>query len=171
MKKNEKNITAVDLPDIGFKGEVAKIIESLKEEGLDLELPVIKALKDHFTTAPEKITRSFSQKVIKSGFIKNGQLDENTHLYPDMHMIMQTCKKVKVTEEYEHLIIDNFNELYNITKSKGHIPEEVFDNLGFPQVRNHSDQEVCLQPFPLSSHVSPSLTTSLSLVSLQPHHG
>ena len=71
-------------------------------------------------------------KTIKRGFIENGMIDSKSHLYPDVTMMLKTCKS-EVKQEYEDLLFDNFSYLYKTMKTKGHIKEEVYDSLGFPK--------------------------------------
>ena len=54
----------------------------------------------------------------------------------------QISKLSKFKKEYEDLIVDNFTELYTTMKNKGHIPEEVYDRLGFIQDTNYDGDEV-----------------------------
>ena len=69
-------------------------------------------------------------------------LDEKTHTYPDIFKMMRTFKLLDFKKEYENLIMDNFSELYNTMKNNGHIPEEVYDRLGFIKDTNYDGEDV-----------------------------
>ena len=72
-----------------------------------------------------------SPKTTKKGFIENGMIDSKTHTYPDLTMLLRTCKS-EFTQEHEDLFFTNFSKLYTAMKTDGHIKEEVYDAIGFP---------------------------------------
>ena len=51
-------------------------------------------------------------KTTKRGFIENGMIDEKSHLYPDVTMMVKTCKG-EAKQEHKDLLFTNFSELYN----------------------------------------------------------
>ena len=64
-------------------------------------------------------------------------IDSNTHTFPDLICMLQTCKG-DIKQEVEDTIIKNFSELYQEMNSKGHIEEEVYDRLQFPKDTNYA---------------------------------
>ena len=138
-----KNTTAQARPNIGYKGLVVDIIRGLHTTGqLNLDLPIRKALIDHIVTAPDVFTTAMREKNLMKGFIENGMIDKNTLTYPDFKKLLQTCKLSDFKREYEDLIVNNFNELYELTNECGHIPEDVFNRLGFPKDTDYDGDTV-----------------------------
>ena len=45
-------------------------------------------------------------------------------------------------ERYENLLFDNFSDLYKTTNNNGHIPDEVYERLGFPPDTNYNGDEI-----------------------------
>ena len=62
-------------------------------------------------------------------------IDSITGIFPDMHAIMKTCKRV-LTKEEEELVVSTFPVLYKKAIDKGEIPEDLFtvSNLLFPTI-------------------------------------
>ena len=52
-------------------------------------------------------------------------IDKKTELYPDLHVILKTCKR-EITKEEEDLVFASFPILYKKMLEKGHIPEDLF---------------------------------------------
>ena len=138
-----KNTTAQARPNIGYKGLVVDTIRGLHTtRQLNLDLPIRKALIDHIVTAPDVFTTAMREKNLMKGFIENGMIDKNTLTYPDFKKLLQTCKLSDFKREYEDLIVNNFNELYELTNECGHIPEDVFNRLGFPKDTDYDGDTV-----------------------------
>ena len=68
--------------------------------------------------------------------------DEETHTYPDVHKMLNTCKLRYFKQEYENLLFYNFSQLYQTMKNNGRIPEEVYDRLIFPPYTNYNGDEI-----------------------------
>ena len=107
-----------------------------------LKVPVRKAMIDHIASCPEIYGKEMQPKTTKKGHVENGMEDEETHTYPDMHKMLKTCKLQDFKQEYENLLFDIFSELYQTIKNNGHIPEEVYDILGFPPDTNYNGDEI-----------------------------
>ena len=75
-------------------------------------------------------------RTTKKGFIHNGMIDANTHTFPDLIRMLQTCKG-EIKQDVEDTIINNFSELYQEMNTKGHIEEEVYNRLRFPKDTNY----------------------------------
>ena len=144
LKAETKTTTAVNLPSgYGLKGQLEDELDRLKAGGvLILKTPARKAIIDHVVTCPEIYGSAMKPKTTKKGYIKNGMIDELTEIYPDIITMLQTCKLQDVKQEYEDLLFDNFSILYQTMKSKGHIPEELYDQLGFPPDTNYAGDKV-----------------------------
>ena len=108
-----------------------------------LKPPAKKSIIDHVVSCPDIYTKSMHPKTTKKGYVQNGMLDENTHTYPDLFKMMRTCKLSNFKKEYEDLIVENFTELYITMKNNGHIPEEVYDRLGFIKDTNYDGDHTC----------------------------
>ena len=61
--------------------------------------------------------------------------------YPGLFTMLKTCKQI-LTKQYEEFLLNNFSTLYQIAKKESHIPEKVFDTLGFPMDFNYIGDEV-----------------------------
>ena len=143
VKEGSKTTTAENLPHgFGLKGYLEDIFDQKKACGeLILKLPTRKAIIDHAVSCPEIFSKAMAPKTTKRGFIENGMIDSQLHLYPDMTKMLQTCKS-EIKQEHEDLLLDNFSELYKLMKIEGNIKEEVYDCLGFPQDTDYSGAEV-----------------------------
>ena len=69
-----------------------------------------------------------------------GWLIKNKMIYPDLFAVLKTCKQT-LTEQHKQLLFDNFPILYQTTQNKGHIPEEMFNQLNFPMYTNYVGEE------------------------------
>ena len=69
-------------------------------------------------------------------------IDEEIKTYPGIYMMMKTCKLIDFKQEYENLLFDNFSELYQIMKNIGHIPEDIYNRLGFPPDTHYGGKDV-----------------------------
>ena len=54
----------------------------------------------------------------------------------------KTCKLQDFKQEYKDLVFNNFSELYQYMEAHGHIPEEVYDRIGFPKDTNYASEPV-----------------------------
>ena len=113
IKSLTKTTTAVHLPrGFGLKGYLEDMFDLKKaSEELILKLPARKAIIDHCVCCPEIFAKAMTPKTTKRGFIENGMIDSKSHLYPNVTMMLKTCKS-EVKQEYEDLFIDNFSYLY-----------------------------------------------------------
>ena len=144
VKVDDKTMTSVNLPSgFGLKGMIEYELDRLSAEGkLKLKLPTRKALVDHTATCPNSFGKAMHPKTTKKGFIVNGMLDENIHTYPDIVKLLKTCKLQDFKQEYEDLVFSNFSELYQCMKTHGHIPEEVYNRMGFIKDTDYKGKEV-----------------------------
>ena len=125
-----------------MKGYIEDQFNILTVKGvLILKLPARKAILDHIVSCPEIFGKLMSPKTTKNGFIKNGMIDKLTHLYPDMNILLKTCK-----QEFKHKQVDkvysNFSKLYSIMQVKGYIKEKVYDRMGFIRDTNYENEIV-----------------------------
>ena len=56
--------------------------------------------------------------------------------------LLRTCKIKDLPKEYKDLILNNFSTLYKVNLERGEIPQEVFNDLGFPMDTNYAAKEV-----------------------------
>ena len=75
-------------------------------------------------------------------YIENGMIDKNTHTYPDVIKMLQTCKLQEVKKEYEDLLFDNFSVLHKVMKNKDHIPKDIYVRLWFMPNTNYAEETV-----------------------------
>ena len=107
-----------------------------------LKLPARKAMINHIVSCPEIYEKAMQPKATKKGFVENGMEDNDTHTYPDIHKMLKTCKLQDFKQEYESLLSADFSQLYQCMKNDGHIPEEVYDQIGLPPDTNYEGEEV-----------------------------
>ena len=143
LKASNKTTTATNLPNgFGLKGFISDTFDKLNANGvLHLKLPARKAIIDHCVCCPEMFGKAMSPKTTKKGFIENGMIDSKTHTYPDLTMLLRTCKS-EFTQEHEDLFFKNFSKLYTAMKTDGHIKEELYDAIGFPSDTNYAGETV-----------------------------
>ena len=67
--------------------------------------------------------------------------DQTKSRYPVLLKILGTCCSTLPKELYQK-VFDNVTYLYSVMIDQGHIPEDVFDELGFPQDRDVNGKEV-----------------------------
>ena len=139
-----KTTTAINVPSgFGLKGEIEYELDCLQASGkLILKLPSKKAIIDHIVSCPEIYGKAMQPKTTRKSFVINRMMDEITHTYSDVYMIMKICKLQDYKKEYEDLLFNNFSELYQTMKLNGHIPEDVYDRLGFPADTNYAGEKV-----------------------------
>ena len=77
----------------------------------------------HDAASPERII---------DGFLESGMLDRSGHSCPDFNGILRTCQRNITTEEH-NLAKDEFERLYEFQNIHGHIPDVMYDDLGFTQ--------------------------------------
>ena len=152
-KSENKTTTSVNIPrGFGLKGIIEEEFNTLAAKGvLILKLPARKAILDHIVSCPEIFGKSMSPKTTKKGFVKNGMIDEITHLYPDIHMMLKTCKQ-EVKQEQVDKVYTNFPELYSIMQAEGHIREEVYNRMGFNKDTNYQN-DVVIKPDNISNEM------------------
>ena len=78
---------------------------------------------------------------LKKGFIANGMIDIGSETCPDIDVMLGTLTRELTEHEYD-LVQNNFNELLHIQMREGHISDEVYDRIGFPNDVNHQGQVV-----------------------------
>ena len=92
VKEGSKTTKAENLPHgFGLKGYLEDIFDQKKACGeLILKLPTRKAIIDHSVSCPEIFSKAMAPKTTKRGFIENGMIDSQLHLYPGMTKMLQT---------------------------------------------------------------------------------
>ena len=100
-----KTMTVVNLPrGFGLKGFLEEMFDMKKASGeLTLKLHARKAIIDHCVCCLEIFGKAMSPKKTKRGFIENGMIDVKSHLYPDVTMMLKTCK-CEVKQEHANLL-------------------------------------------------------------------
>lgn len=72
---------------------------------------------------------------IMEGFVANGFVDSKLQRYPDFDKLLATCRKDPTHDQYNKCI-ESLPNLYQHVISNGHIPDEIFESLGFPLDRD-----------------------------------
>ena len=109
------------------------MLKKQEEAGiLNLSYKHKKAIVDFISCAPGISAKAApTPYTISQGFKLNGMVDENIGFYPYFYKIIGTvCQKL--TQDEIKLCEDSFDELFDCQVEHGHIPEELFDKLGFP---------------------------------------
>ena len=86
-------------------------------------------------------TKAATRGNILHGFYKSGLIDRTKSRYPVLLKILGTCRSTLPKELYQK-VFDNFTYLYSVMMDQGHILEDVFGELGFPQDRDVNGKEV-----------------------------
>ena len=109
MKAENKTTTAINLPHgFGLKGFLEDTFDLLKAKGiLNLKLPAQKAMIDHCCCCPDFLGKAMAKKTTKEGFIVNGMIDSKTETYPDVTMLLRTCK-LEILQKHEDLLLGIF---------------------------------------------------------------
>ena len=81
---------------------------------------------------PTAIKRAYTEKEILRSFILGGNLDEESRSAVDLIIVFNTLKRLWKIEDRERWIKD-LPHLVKTMLKFGHIPEKVFDELGYPE--------------------------------------
>ena len=143
LRATSKTTTATNLSHgFGLKGYLDDTFDNRKASGaLTLKLPACKAIVDRIVSCSDIFGKAMSPKTTKRGFIENGMIDEQTHTYPDIVKMLQTCK-ADVKQEAKRIIFTHFYKMYTIMKTDGHIKEELYDRIGLDQDTNYAGDEI-----------------------------
>ena len=148
MKGLEKSVTvsATPLERHPLKRSITKAFSKLQDEGrLYLKDTKKKALVDFVASYPEMAVKGLTREGIMEGFLANGMVDSKFQRYPDFHKLLATCRKDPTVDEYKNCV-ENVPVLYQHVINNGHIPDDIFESLGFPldmdeegtiETRNH----------------------------------
>ena len=133
IEEEYNKLTLADLP--GVDDTMKKRLEdSIQECGvrLDLKGPRKQAIINTVCTYPSIATKAFTSKNAKQGFILNANLDTKYKLFPSFDGILGTCKR-KIPKEVFDRFMNNVQYLYDIMEKLGHIPEDIWDEIGIPE--------------------------------------
>jgi hypothetical protein len=108
---------------------------------LILSLTKRHALTDFISCLPDMTTKAVTRGNILHGFEANGVIDQNTKRFPDFDKILATCRMLPTQEEYD-LCVRSFPTLFEHQLQYGHVPDELFEELGFPVDRDTDRKEV-----------------------------
>lgn len=109
------------------------IVDALsKHKHLDLASKRRGPLIDFLTTLPGNLTRAATGNNIIAGSIENGMIDKETQSTPDIYNMISTCRRLVLADELK-LCEESFPALYKHQLEHGHIPDSVYDALGFAQ--------------------------------------
>ncbi len=134
-------VTNVDASRHPMKMKVMIAFQSDEMKHLNLGPKKTASLIDFISVFPALATRAAMRTNIMHGGYQNGMIDEDKARYPVMNKVLSTCRQSIPNELYTKLI-DNFSYLYKTAVELGHIPEEVYDEIGFPMDSDVHGKEV-----------------------------
>ena len=76
------------------------------------------------------------------GFKQNGMIDAEKAMYSDFEVMFATCRISISAKEYK-LCVNSFLYLFQQYLKKGHVDNEVFEDLGFPVDQDADYQSIC----------------------------
>ena len=104
----------------------------LKESKVEFRGKHEAALLSFLGRLPDILGKMATRNNIKKAFVRNGMVDKETGTSPDLFEMLNTIPG-KLSASAHDLIMNNFEELFNIQRTKGRIPDEDFQRLGFPK--------------------------------------
>jgi hypothetical protein len=132
LNYNTKKRKALNLPMSHIFGTIHHLFTKLSsEKQIKIDSRKRKLLISFISDLPQISLLSTSRKTVTTAFLRNGQLDCNDHLWPDINQMLSTLG-YKLSDEHFHLLFDNFQMLYEYMRDNGNIPEMVFNALNFP---------------------------------------
>ena len=134
MQKQCKEVTLNNVPS-----ERHPMKKSIKTEfhllfsknRLQLKYSKRNAIIDFVCSIPEISIRAMTRNNIVHGFLENGMIDRQFVRYPDFNKLLSTCRTNPTKDEYD-LCIKAFPILYKYCAEHGHIPDKIYEDLGFP---------------------------------------
>jgi hypothetical protein len=99
------------------------------------------ALIDHVSTLPGILQKIATKKIIQSGFVAAGLIDEKSFSVPDLAAIMRTTRRTLGLDE-ERNFLDQFPLLLNVQYENGHLSDAVMEKHGLPIDIDGSGKEV-----------------------------
>ena len=89
------------------------------------------ALVDFVGSIPQMSTQACTHDNIHHGFRENGMSDRLFKRYPDFYDLLATCR-LDPTNEEMNICKNSFHHLFELYLQHGHVPDSVFEDLGFP---------------------------------------
>ena len=132
MNKLQKRITVKHL-EASQHPMKKVIVDTLKkhENVLNLATKRKGPLVDFLSTLPTNLTRAATHENIVHGFIQSGMLDKKTQSTPDLFNMIGTVRRLVKTDEVD-LCLKTFPTLFKLQLEHGHVTDDVFDQLGYP---------------------------------------
>lgn len=85
---------------------------------------------DFLACLPSLYSKIADPNLVMNGFIRTGMIDRNTKIFPDLEVMLDTCKDPNAPKE---LVYQHFGTLYKEVFDTGMISEGTFERLGFPK--------------------------------------
>ena len=92
----------------------------------------MQTLLTFLSTLPRMLSNVAKVEYIIDGFVACSMLDESTKTCPYMDQILATCH-CDITIDEHNLCHDTFDQLYKLHLNQGHVADDVYEELGFPQ--------------------------------------
>ena len=146
MQSLQKKVSVSDVPI--HRHPMKKLIHSALKGLMDENRLVLKPTKknaiiDFVASVPDMTSKAVTRDNVIHGFKENGMIDSKLFRFPDFDKMLATCRKDPTDSEYQ-LCIDSFPHLFKIYQEKGHVDDEVFEQLGFPMDRDVDGTNVSL---------------------------
>ena len=104
-------------------------LRQLKSKGeLILKTSKENVIKDYIPSVLQCLTLSCTPNQDKTGFLKEGYIDDKYGKYLDLELLLSSCE-TKITKEEYSKIQTNFKELYDSTPKKGMLYEDTFEKM------------------------------------------
>lgn len=108
---------------------------------LNLNDKKMRSLIDFIPSFVDIAGKALTERNVRHGFVQGGMIDEDKMKYPVLEKILATCKSEIPIELYDKFIA-SFTRLYKLMFDNGHVPDEVYDELGFPKDKDANGNDV-----------------------------
>ncbi len=132
LKRTQKQVT-IDTYAVSWYIR-DRIHAALKEHSHELNLRErkLRTLLTFLSTLPRMLSNVAKADIIIDGFVACGMLDAKTKTCPDMDQILATCHRSISIDEHK-LCRDTFEKLYQLHFNEGHVSDDIYEEMGYPQ--------------------------------------
>jgi hypothetical protein len=128
----QQTTTAEHKNHLPIKKNIGRALTELASNGkLKMSLRKRTALTDFIASTPESVTKAVSPDNIQHGFLENGLIDKKAHELPDFDKMLATCRS-EISKELYDKIVSDFPGLLQHQLEHGHVPDSVYQDLGYP---------------------------------------
>eukprot|EP00956_Cyclotella_meneghiniana_P014153 scaffold21057_cov63-Cyclotella_meneghiniana.AAC.3 len=134
-------VSNIDPSDHPLKKLIWQAFHSGELKCLNLNDKKRRSIIDFIPSFVDMAGKALTERNVRHGFIESGMIDEDKLKYPVLEKILATCKSEIAIDLYETFIA-NFTRLYKLMFENGHVPDEVYDELGFPKDKDVNGNDV-----------------------------